>query len=268
MQLPQNKEEFCRHLAEMNNPSILDMANDPSNLMAFKNNGGLFNKGVCWWHSRFQRNVLYLAIFRPDLQVPSQQRLREIIFKLRNGIEVVEIPGFSNFEEFSAANQILIQQELNRWQLFDGIILGKWIDGLKGSTQTSPEKLQASMHVLFNYVEGQKKIAYQKLQLKGITAHAWLVIGMRASDNGFHIGYIDSNMPRYSQNYTYQFGDKSFFINGYDYFVPYLEFTREESRLSVVAQSFCGKKQSLSSKSQQQYEADYRRDLEEAFSKN
>lgn len=236
--LPTNKAEFCARYADT---SVLEAyTSDSTNLMAFKNDGGVFNGGVCWWHSRFQRNIFYLSIFRPDLNPPTPSEVRALIKEIRAGQSIVTIPGFSNFAEFSETYKAEIQSELNSWQRFDGIVWGVWIDGLKGSTKVKSEVLNTMMDTVFLYVEVDKKIAYQKLQIKGITSHAWLIVGMKKADSGYEIGLIDSNMPRMSRNYSYKIGDTSFNEKSYGDFVPYLEFTREESRISSVAKKFCG----------------------------
>jgi hypothetical protein len=261
--LPQNKKEFCERFNESGEftDNILELSTDPSNMMAFKNNGGLFNGGVCWWHSRFQRNAFYLTIFRPDLEIPTQLQTKKIIRDIRNGESVVTIQGYHNFSEFTERNKDLIQSELNNWQLYDGVILGKWIDGLRGSTKVESSVLQDFMADLFNYVSVKKKVAYQKLQIKGITSHAWLVVGVLKTEKGMEIGYIDSNSPKMSKNYTYLNGDTSFYTKSYGDFVPYLEFKREEARLAAIAKSFCIPNSSLST---QNYKADYEIDLAEA----
>jgi hypothetical protein len=261
--LPQNKKEFCERFNESGEftDNILELSTDPSNMMAFKNNGGLFNGGVCWWHSRFQRNAFYLTIFRPDLEIPTQLQTKKIIRDIRNGESVVTIPGYHNFSEFTERNKDLIQSELNNWQLYDGVILGKWIDGLRGSTKVESSVLQDFMADLFNYVSVKKKVAYQKLQIKGITSHAWLVVGVLKTEKGMEIGYIDSNSPKMSKNYTYLNGDTSFYTKSYGDFVPYLEFKREEARLAAIAKSFCFPNSSFST---QNYKADYEIDLAEA----
>lgn len=133
----------------------------------------------------------------------------------------------------------MIQTELNNWQLYDGIVLGKWIDGLRGSTTVRALELKKSMDELFEYVSVKKKVAYQKLQIKGITSHAWLIVGTTKTEKGMEIGYIDSNSPKMSKNYTYLIGDTSFNTKSYGNFVPYLEFKREEIRLETIAKSFC-----------------------------
>lgn len=259
--LPLDKREFCARYADA---TILEsFSNDSANLMAFKNNGGLFNGGVCWWHSRFQRNIFYLAIFRPDLNKPKASEISQLIKEIRAGQSIVTIPGFSHFSEFSSAYQKEIQTELNAWQLFDGVVLGSWIDGLKGTTKVKAELLEKMMKTLYQYVEVDKKIAYQKLQIKGITSHAWLVVGMKPGPHGFEIGLIDSNKPTMSRNYSYKIGDTSFFEKSYGDFVPYLEFTREELRISSVAKKFCGV-ENLNAPRPEDWTRDYELDLIEA----
>lgn len=265
--IPQSKQEYCARFGTSNSDReiIQDLSSEAINLMAFKNDGGLFNGGVCWWHSRFQRNMLYLSIFRPDLpKPPTSSELQKIIRQVRQGTSVVTIPGYANLAEFSAQNQKYIQKELNDWQLYDGVILGSWIDGLKGDTKVSATTLQAMMNEVYNYVAVEKKIAYQKLQIKGITSHAWLIVGMKQMPSGIDLGFIDSNNPRMSEVYSYKLGDQSFNVKGYGDFVPYLEFKREELRLSSVGKDFCGVKR-LAHSQLEAWEQDYQLDLKEAI---
>lgn len=266
--IPQSKQEYCARFGTSSSDReiIQDLSSEAINLMAFKNDGGLFNGGVCWWHSRFQRNMLYLSIFRPDLpKPPTSSELQKIIRQVRQGTSVVTIPGYANLAEFSAQNQKYIQKELNDWQLYDGVILGSWIDGLKGDTKVSATTLQAMMNEVYNYVAVEKKIAYQKLQIKGITSHAWLIVGMKQMPSGIDLGFIDSNNPRMSEVYSYKLGDQSFNVKGYGDFVPYLEFKREELRLSSVGKDFCGVKR-LAHSELQAWKQDYQLDLKEAIS--
>lgn len=266
--IPQSKEEFCSRFgtSSAERETIQDLSTEAANLMSFKNDGGLFNGGVCWWHSRFQRNILYLSIFRPDLPKPTTTlEIKKIIHQVRLGTSIVTVAGYANLAEFSAQNQKLIQSELNDWQLYDGVVLGSWIDGLKGDTKVSAATLQAMMNEVYNYVAVEKKIAYEKLQIKGITSHAWLIVGMKQMPSGIELGYIDSNNPRMSEVYSYKLGDQSFNIKGYGDFVPYLEFKREELRISNVGKDFCGVKK-LNNSDQLAWEQDYQRDLKEAIS--
>ncbi len=264
--IPRNKNEFCARYSnrDIDLEIIQDFSLDPQNLMAFKNDGGLFNGGVCWWHSRFQRNIFYLSIFKPNLPKLSSDKIKILINKIRLGNEVVIIPGHESFYDFSNENHQLIQNELSKWQIYDGVFLGKWIDGLRGSSFISSEELVKKMEQLFVYVHIMKKIAYEKLQIKGITSHAWLITNIKRNKNGFNIGYLDSNYPNACLNYTYQIGDTSFFLKNYGNFVPYLEFTREESKLSSVAKAFCGKELFSTQNNLKQIENAYQQDLREA----
>ncbi|MDO9181305.1 MAG: hypothetical protein Q7U04_02800 [Bacteriovorax sp.] len=263
--LPQSNAEYCARFGvrQQDQEIIQDLSTEPENLMSFRNDGGIFNGGVCWWHSRFQRNIFYLSLFRPDLEKPkSIQELQLIIHQIRLGSSVVIIPGYANLAEFTTENQKLIQNELNDWQLYDGVVLGGWIDGLKGHSSVAVSEMQKMMSELFDYVSVKKKIAYEKLQIKGITSHAWLVVGIKKMPSGFDIGFIDSNKPQMSQVYSYKIDDQSFFTKSYGNFVPYLEFKREEQRVLDAGKVFCGIKSSFTSDSNAQ--ADYELDLKEA----
>lgn len=265
--LPADKEQFCERFGttQRSRETIQDLSGEVSNLMAFKNNGGLLNGGVCWWHSRFQRNILYLSIFRPEMPRPtSNKEIQNIIHEIRLGRNVITIPGYANFAEFSKLNQALIQKELNDWQLYDGIVLGGWMDGLKGDTKVPAATLERMISNIHQYVSVNKKIAYTKLQIKGITSHAWLVVGMKQMPSGFDLGFIDSNNPRMTEIYSYKTGDESFFIKGYGNFVPYLEFTREEEKLINYAKVFCGIKNIAQMPTARDEEKNYQTDLMEA----
>ena len=235
--LPYNKEEFCKRFDDIETMS--DYSSESKNLMSFKNQGGLFNGGVCWWHTRFQRNILYLSIFMPKLPKLSANEVKPLIREIRLGKSIVKIPGFFNFTEFSAFYKNEILKELENWQLYDGVILGAWVDGLRGETKIPALELQNKMDELYQYVELDKKLAYLKLQIKGITSHSWLVVRSKKSSTGYNLGIIDSNNPNMSQNYSFKIGDESFYEKGYGHFVPYLEFKREEERISSVGKAFC-----------------------------
>lgn len=235
--LPHSKDEFCLRFTD--SEKIQSLSSDQDNHMSFKNNGGLFNGGVCWWHSRFQRNILYLGILRPDLPKPPHVEAIKIIKAIRESSEIIIIPGFDSFYDFTKTYQDEIQKELNAWQIYDGLVLGGWIDGLEGDTKVAPDALKSMMNELHDYVTNKKKIAYQKLQIKGITSHAWLVTNTKMHETGMDIGYIDSNDPVATNFYSYKNGDESFFVKGYGNFVPYLEFKREEERISNLGKAYC-----------------------------
>lgn len=259
--LPTNKVEFCERFND--HELLINYSQEPQNLMAFKNQGGLLDGGVCWWHSRFQRNILYLSLFKPELPRPTLSEAKNIIKEIRLGRNIVKIPGFFNFFEFSKNYKKEIISELEKWQIYEGVVLGSWIDGLKGDIQIDPSRLKKMMDSLYTYVEVEKKIAYQKLQIRGITSHSWLVVGLKKTIHGYDIGFIDSNSPSMTEIYSYHFGDNSFFDKYYGSFVPYLEFTREEKRLQEIAKSFCDDNTFLNA-SQTNWDFEEKLDLVEA----
>lgn len=257
--LPLSKESYCERFDHKT--AIKDLSLNKENLLSFKNQGGLFDGGVCWWHSRFQRNLLYLSIFHPEKT--RDKNPRPLIKQIRLGREVVHINGFKNVEEFSTTYKKEILSELEDWQLYEGIVLSAWIQGLKGNHQISANEMQIRMNALYQYVEILNKLAYQKLQIRGITAHAWLVTDIKKTDSGFVLGVIDSNWPNQSMMYSYKVGDRSFVSKSYGSFVPYLEFTREEERLVNVAKKYCQRAYSSFDLDEDQIQEDEYLDLSE-----
>jgi hypothetical protein len=234
-----SEQNFCRDRA--NDNYIKKLVTDSDNMMSFRNHGGLLNGGVCWWHSRFQRNALYLTIFKADLPKPTREEAQEIIKKIRWAKDVVIIPGFSNFKDFTMENESLVQRELEKWQKGDGFVRMSWVKGLEGASEVAPEILKNSMDEIYNEVEVNKNIAYNKLQIPGIDAHAWLVVGMEKVKTGYLIKVLDSNFNDEIQTYFYQEGDTSLNYHRAFRFVPYLEKTNEMGQIKKTIDKFCGK---------------------------
>ncbi len=237
----QSIQQFC---SDRNSPDFVkELTSNPRNLMGFQNSGGIANGGVCWWHSRFQRNALYLTIFHPEENKATHSKVLKIIKRIRSGDEVVVIPGFSNFNDFSAAYKHEIQAELNKWQKNDGITKFNWVVGLSGDSISIPKKMKEMMDELYQYVEIEGNIAYQKLQIKGIVAHAWLVVKMKPYKDGYRDGYdleiIDSNYPSITLTYQYRDGQTSFTYSHFGNFTPYLERKSELSKIKGVIAKRC-----------------------------
>lgn len=109
----------------------------------------------------------------------------------------------------------------------EGIVKFNWIRGLRGKKSVSPEKLKSMMDELYQYVNVKGNIAYQKLQMKGLIAHAWLVVNMVKVPGGYDLEVIDSNTPYQTLRYTYRNGQTSFIHWMFGEFVPYLERAKE-----------------------------------------
>jgi hypothetical protein len=234
-----DEAQFCkdRQLSKY----VKSLTNDAKNLMAFRNHGGLVNGGVCWWHSRFQRNALYLAIFKPNLPKPTEDEARDLIKQIRFAKNVVIVPGYSNFREFTYDFEALVQRELEKWQKGDGFIRMAWTKGLAGKSEVAPEKLKENMDAIYEEVEGRNNIAYNKLQIPGIDAHAWLVVGMKKRDTGYDLKVLDSNFPNVIDTFHYRDGDTYLNYHGIFKLVPYLERSNEMDNINEVVNKFCEK---------------------------
>ena len=78
----QSTEKFCNGRKDKNHAKSLII--DYQNLFSFINSVEIGGGGVCWWHSRFQINVLYLAHFNPSATKPTSQQARYIIREIKN----------------------------------------------------------------------------------------------------------------------------------------------------------------------------------------
>jgi len=230
------KADFCRDRTE--DKYIQELLGESESRMAFANHGGLANGGVCWWHSRFQRNAAYLTMYRPDLPKPTQAEAEDLIKDIRKGKRVVTIPGFQNFNQFSRQFSQEIQSRLETWQRTDGFINQSWIRGLRGKTEVAPEKLREMMDELYTQVS-KGEVVYQMVQLKGIIAHAWLVIDMAQTRDDYELSVVDSNFPTSTNKYTYRNGMTHFNYPYFGQFVPYTSKDSEQEKLEKVVSKLC-----------------------------
>ncbi len=231
-----SKREFCQ-----NNKSQFhhrDLLKTRDSRIAFRNQGGFFGGGTCWWHSRFTRNAAYLTIFRPELEKPSKEETYKIIHKIRLGKSVVTVPGYTDLLEFTYENEDLVQKQLNAWQRHDSLVNMGWLQGLLGSTKNSPKRFKKKMDKLYkSVVDGN--VVFQVLQLKGVVAHAWLVVDMEKTPKGYDLVVVDSNYPRSTNFYRFEEGMKSFHYSGWGNFIPYTYKKSELKRIKRIGRKFC-----------------------------
>ena len=230
-----SKAEYCQNIK---NPFYFQtIASERDNRLSFINEGGAFDIGVCWWHSRFSRSALYLTIFRPELPRPNERKAKELIRQIKERKQIVMIPGYHSLYDFSDDWQQLIQNSLESWQISNTLIF-KWIAGLTGITENTPENMKERMDQLYQLVR-RGEVVYQKLQLPGISAHAWLVIGMQPIAEGYKLSVVDSNYSSVKTLY-YINGDVGIYHAPYGgYFVPYVEEQSELEKIKKVSQKFC-----------------------------
>ena len=231
---PTTRDEYCALKAD----DFFTMIKKQENRIGFVNQGGMMNKGTCWWHSRFQRAMTYLAVFNPNAAMPEASQIQVILKKLQRGREVVEIPGYKNVREFTLINYRQIQKLFNDWQKDDGIKKFSWLNGLKGRSQVSAYSMQKKMNELFEEVEVKKRITYIKLQVPGIAAHSWLVLDVEVISDGLRVTAVEPNWKDL-RVVDYVRGWGTLVLKDFKKGVPYVQRTKDFARYSAAAEQYC-----------------------------
>lgn len=227
-------------LCEWNDFEIRSHLSQSSSRIAFKNDGGLINGGVCWWHSRLQRSSAYLIEFRPEERSPSKPELLKILHSLRVMDKTVVIPGYSDFETFSRSHQFEIQAMLNDWQLRDGFLNFQWIRGISGHSSLPSKDMKSRMDSVFNYFKNSPAPLWVMAQVKGITSHSLLIIDMKRNAHGYDLNVIDSNHPLETIDIEYHEGDTFLKAQGAKYsFVPYVGFQNDFRKIFTSLKKAC-----------------------------
>ncbi|MBU6154322.1 MAG: hypothetical protein KGP28_08485 [Bdellovibrionales bacterium] len=231
-------QKNSRELCSRERSEIIAKFEAIENRIGFRNDGGLFDGGVCWWHSRLQRSSIYLARFEPGLPRPSRGEAKTIIENLVRLNSVVTIPGYSNFNSFSRDYQELIQQALNEWQLRDGFIQQQWIRGLYGRPSLPPAILRERMSKIFVKFKESKPGLWIMAQFPGITSHSLLLLGMTRTSSGFDLKVIDSNRPEVMRTLIYRYGDRSIQL-GNEGFTPFVGFQSDQEKIDATLRNNC-----------------------------
>jgi hypothetical protein len=229
-----------KSLCQRTDSDIQQLAFDTSTRAAVVNQGGLLGDGVCWWHSRLQRSALYLATFRPDLPKATRAQSLAIINALANLSQVVVVPGYASFNEFSRDYEREIIARLESWQRADGFLHFRWIDSLKGHWRLPSRTLEGIMARIHTLVNDQHRILFEKLHFNSIASHAYLIIASRQTGEGYSIDVIDSNHPTETLTVNYRRGQTSLYKpDDNQPFVPYLDFEGDMGRIRGALQRFC-----------------------------
>lgn len=185
-----------------------ERASDQFWRISFDNPPGPLGTGLCWWHSRLQRSIIYLAEMAPEMAKPTDSQAREIIKKLIKMDSVVTIPGYMKLNAFTYDYRSIIEDELGKWQLHDALVNQAWTRGLFGVREKSPVKAKAHLDELYkDFLKAKQsdEILWIKLQKKP-GAHSFLLLGM--SPNKDHTGYemqtIDSTYSTGFTDYVYE----------------------------------------------------------------
>ncbi len=219
---------------------ILSVLESPMARIAFKNEGGLFNGGVCWWHSRLQRSSVYLSRFAPEKPKPSAEAAKNILLALRKMSQTVTIPGYSDFISFTKDHQGIAQQILNDWQTYDGVFNSEWRRGISGRSTLPAADLEKQMRAVFEFTKTSPVPVWIMAQMKGITSHAFLVVDMVQTGAGYDMKVIDSNVPGKTRRIQYRVGQTTVTVIGSDYaFIPYVGFQNDFRLITSAIKGAC-----------------------------
>lgn len=235
---PRSKQEFCTR-AKQDPRYFQRLLLSPENQLAYTNSGGLGNAGICWWHSRFTRNATYSAIYRPDLPRPTPEQVDQILKTIKGASGVVEIPGYRNLREFSHAHWDKIHGVLEGWQIQHGVFGFGWLfNNIGASDDAKPAHVESAMNSLYNRVKNKGQVVYQNLQMPGVVAHAWLVIDMEKTSNGYRLMVVDSNYSGVAIH-LYRRGQTKMPYGDMYPFTPWVGHTGELDNLVSNVESHC-----------------------------
>lgn len=232
---------FSSEICTRSKDDIQEALFDFSNRISFHNTGGLFNGGVCWWHSRLQRSSVYLVKYVPDMPRPNLNEVKTILNSLRAMNKVVIIPGYSDFETFSKDYRKQIQEMLNDWQKSDGFFNFQWIRGISGKSVLPANEMLKKMNNIFDFYKRSPSPLWVMAQIKGVTSHSLLILDMKKHDRGYDLVVIDSNRPYKNVIIKFYEGDTSLRAEGENYsFVPYVGFQRDFVKIFEALKKNCG----------------------------
>lgn len=246
---PSARAEFCADRSRASLPKTIErVADDPSMRLAFKNQGGLVNGGVCWWHSRFQRAAWYLANFDETGAKPSRAEAKRIIHAIVERKSVVKISGYRDLQTFSQDFKEEIQSALNGWQVQDGFLNQAYLRGMSGRSRYRDDaKMRRRMNNLYlDYLIARPKgdLLWVLLQMRGIVSHSSLLREMDPTgDSGYRMRMVDSNFPEREVEYVYRPGDLELTPANVDVknytSVPYAGFERDLERIHGAIARHC-----------------------------
>jgi hypothetical protein len=191
------KEIFCRQHASR--AAIVANMSDYNNMLSVGNESGFLgmNTGVCWWHSRFQRNLSYLVQVDPTLPQPTDKEAKVLIQKIISGEEVVIIPGFQNFRMFCLKFQKFINKALVGWMNKDFLIKQEWFKAFNHDSILSITDFQSHMNEVYDDFKEADGLMFMMLKVHGPIAHAWLIAEMSETKDGWNLTIVDSISPFY-----------------------------------------------------------------------
>lgn len=230
----QPSRDFCARTS-LSSSWPLDLARLPENQIAFTNPSrvSLGIQGVCWWHSRLERNAIYLADFRPELPRLTPAQVPHLIRKLLRGKSILTIPGFKNLAEFTDFYRLPIQKELLRFRNRSILMDQAWTRKILRPVRLSSEKVAKTIEETQALLKAGD-IPYWLLQMTTTEAHSWLILGIEETQTGARLTVLDSNENGQKQ-VVYETGDRFLDMNH----VPFIDRKNETRRFRRLIQRAC-----------------------------
>ena len=215
-----------------------------------------FKTGICWWHSRFQRNAAYLVQFNPSAPKPTKAEAKEIAKRIIDGKSVVIIPGYSELRLFTVHYTDELLSVIKGWMAKDTFLSMRWTNGLKGEASLPVQEMQNHLHELQKSFHEADGLLFLTLQVKGIAAHSWLLTSIEQTTEGWNISIIDSLDPlhtydlfldheatsmiplyKYKQNQAYHSATRMIFKDKNA--VGYESFKDELTKIQTTQKDYC-----------------------------
>jgi hypothetical protein len=182
-------QEYCREITSLQGRKAriqsLIQSYDQPGLMSVPNQyrtdknfeGGYFDLGLCWWKSRFQRSMLYLARLSPEKPRPTRAEALQIIRTVVKMESPVEIPGYDTVYAFTEAYKKEIIESLESWQRKDTVKGAvRTLNPLRPTFYRKTSSLFQQAQIAETMLKEHGAIPYALLQYKGIYAHSWLIL--------------------------------------------------------------------------------------------
>jgi hypothetical protein len=195
----QSRDEYCQNAKQPGYFKTLLYATN--NQIAFVNPAGPLDTGLCWWHSMFQRNAAYLTVFRPDLPKPSHSEALALINDIITRSGIVEIPGYQNLSQFTSDYQNETTNALATWQIVDGVIFGGWTRDIGSKKDLLGDHLAGAMKDFYQNTEVDQRVSFALLVPNEIGSHAWLILNVLRTVDGYALDILDSNFLGVQRRY-------------------------------------------------------------------
>jgi hypothetical protein len=212
-----------------------------SERLGIANPDGDYKTGLCWLHSMFQRNAVYLTDFHPETgKKPQGAEVYALMRRIAEGRHVARIEGYHDVFDFTSNNTDVLTRVLN--EMGNCCAMGNterrgstcggypFLECLRriedGPPSRDPAVQGGKMEELYDIYLLRRRVMYLRVKLASFNAfvsHSALLTEMTREPNDpmqpldhWRLKLIDPNLPLNSQIVEYKVGQKApqFLFNG------------------------------------------------------